>query len=105
MHIERDARCLLRLANAESGLDRARVGHCRSWRGSADPALWSEPPIEVRLSYGEVAICWRADGLVRQVDRAVGIGDRFSQAERGGLGPVGKHLLPAAEQERVQPQA
>jgi hypothetical protein len=43
---------LLTTRTAESGVDRAKVGYCRPWRGSAVRASWSGPPIEVLLSYG-----------------------------------------------------
>ena len=95
-------------------LDQGHPGRCDSVRiGGEQPGFrelrtinivavdrLSGRSIEVLLSYGEVAIGGRADGLVRQMERAVGIGDRFSQSQRGRHGPVVEHLLAAAEQQR-----
>ena len=53
---------------------------------------------------GEVAIGGRSGSLVAELERAVGVGDGLGQAQRGRHGPVGEHLLAAAEQQRVQPQ-
>lgn len=45
-----------------------------------------------------------ADGVVCQVEHAVGIADRFDQSQRGGRDPFPEHLLAGAEHERVDPQ-
>jgi len=58
----------------------------------------------VLLLDGEAAVRGHAGGLVGEVERAVRVGDRFGEAQRRGHGPVGEHLLAAAEQQRVHPQ-
>jgi hypothetical protein len=78
-----------------SGPDRILLGQLPRRPRSlviAGEALW------VLLFDGEVAVGGHAGGLVGEVERAVGVGDRFGQAQRGGHGPVGEHLLAAAEE-------
>jgi hypothetical protein len=60
--------------------------------------------LQVLLLDGEVAVGGRSRGLIGDLERAVGVGDRFGQAQRGRHGPVGEQLLSAAEHQRVQPQ-
>src|SRR2546430_1637174 len=63
----------------------------------------AQPPKPCSL-VGEVAVGGRAGGLVGELERAIGVGDRLAQSQRRGNGPPSEHLLAAAEQQRVQPQ-
>ena len=84
-----------------------RRGSGRDWVLSSvarigSSGVGSVPPIEVLRSYGEVALWGRADGLVRQVERAVGRGEPIRSAAARWAGvPSSNTFSAAAEQRRV----
>ena len=81
-----------------------QVGTCVLPKNAGRISLAISGEALVLLLGGEVAVGGHAGGLIGEMERAVGVGDRFGQAQRGGHGPLGEHLLAAAEQQRVQPQ-